>query len=91
MWLTLLQLGVPLGIVMGYAMTAIIVSFTTWKWAFWGQSVMLIILLFVYFSYPTKYYIEKSRLDEQRERAQNRNRVHDESQIIASAEERQNS
>ena len=62
MWLTLLQLGVPLGIVLGYAGTAIIINFANWRWAFWGQSALLVLLFIGYLSFPTKYYIEKSKL-----------------------------
>jgi len=64
MWLTILQLGVPLGIVLGYALTGIIVSFTTWQVAFWAQSVLLVFLFLAYFFYPSKYYMEKAKRDE---------------------------
>jgi predicted MFS family arabinose efflux permease len=59
-------LGVPLGIVLGYAGTAAIVSLD-WRYAFWGQSALLICLFVIFLSYPTKYYIEKSKLQEKME------------------------
>ena len=49
---------------LGYAGTAVIVLYTTWKYAFWGQSALLIVLFFIYMSFPTKYYIERSKLEE---------------------------
>ena len=49
---------------LGYAGTAVIVLYTSWKYAFWGQSALLIVLFFIYLSFPTKYYIEKSKLEE---------------------------
>jgi MFS family permease len=66
LWLTFLQLGVPLGIVLGYIMTGIFVSYLHWWWAFWAQSVMLGILFVAFLCFPSKYYVERSKLDEKR-------------------------
>ena len=38
LWMTLLQIAVPMGVTFGYVMTAIIISFTDWRWAFWLQT-----------------------------------------------------
>lgn len=54
----------PLGIVLGYALTGIIVSYTTWKVAFWAQSVLLIFLFLAYLFYPSKYYMERAKREE---------------------------
>ncbi len=35
LWMTLLQLAVPVGVTFGYVMTAVIVSYISWHWAFW--------------------------------------------------------
>lgn len=36
--MTLLQVAVPMGVTFGYVMTAIIVSFSDWRWSFWLQT-----------------------------------------------------
>lgn len=48
-WLTVLFLTVPLGIVVGYGITAIMMSFVSWKWAFLVETVLLIVPVCIFF------------------------------------------
>lgn len=54
-WLTFLILASPLGIVIGFGMTSIIVKYTTWKWAFWGQSLAMLPCVLAIILIPKKY------------------------------------
>lgn len=50
-------LTVPLGIVLGYGVTAVMMMFTSWKWAFMIQTVLMIAPIGVLFaSIPSQYY-----------------------------------
>ncbi len=40
LWMTLLQVAVPMGVTLGYGMTAIIITYTDWRVAFWAQTVI---------------------------------------------------
>ena len=35
-WLTTLLLGVPVGVILGYGSTAILILYVNWKWTFYG-------------------------------------------------------
>jgi hypothetical protein len=58
LWLTCLFLTVPLGIVLGYGVTFIFMTFISWKWGFMVQTVLMIAPIFLLFlSIPSKYYM----------------------------------
>lgn len=56
-WLTLIQLAVPLGIVVGYILTALLVMQLSWKYAFYLQVVLLTPSGIMFFLYPSKYFV----------------------------------
>ena len=41
-WLAVMFVSAPLGIVLGYATAAVSMTFTSWKWAFLAESILLI-------------------------------------------------
>eukprot|EP01017_Pseudomicrothorax_dubius_P033629 TRINITY_DN4519_c0_g4_i2.p1 TRINITY_DN4519_c0_g4~~TRINITY_DN4519_c0_g4_i2.p1 ORF type:complete len:516 (-),score=96.62 TRINITY_DN4519_c0_g4_i2:149-1696(-) len=55
MWLMYLQLGVPLGVVLGYIMTAVFLSWGFWKGSFYTQLVLLIPCLIAILAFENKY------------------------------------
>ena len=58
MWLSYLQVGVPIGVFLGYAVTAIfeeineIVPFITWRFSFYTQGVLLIGIIICFYNIP---------------------------------------
>jgi predicted MFS family arabinose efflux permease len=54
-WLTFLILASPLGIVIGYSMTSVIVKHVTWQWAFWAQSIAMSPCVLAVILIPKKY------------------------------------
>ena len=68
-WMTIYLLAAPLGIVFGYAMTAIFIQLTDvndifgWKWSFWSQVGLLTINISLFAGTPSKYFdIEKANM-----------------------------
>lgn len=68
-WMTVYLLASPLGIVFGYAMTAIFVSLGnnhpvfSWEWSFWTQVALLTVNISVFAGTPSKYFdIEKANM-----------------------------
>ena len=55
-WLTLSQLAVPLGIVLGYGSTAVLVSNLNWRWSFIIQAFAFVPISLLFIFYPTKYF-----------------------------------
>jgi MFS family permease len=51
LWITYLQVAVPLGVFLGYLLTSQFVLYLSWKWSFFTQVVLLIpcVVLFCYF------------------------------------------
>lgn len=65
MWLTLLFLTVPLGIVVGYVVTAVMLFSISWKWAFMVELALMIgPLAILFFTVPSKYYDTANHRDE---------------------------
>lgn len=57
MWISLFFLTVPLGIILGYGMTVAITSFASYKYAFFGQTVLIIAPITILFlAFQAKYY-----------------------------------
>lgn len=57
MWISLFFLTVPLGIILGYGMTVAITSFTSYRYAFFGQTVLMIAPITILFlAFQAKYY-----------------------------------
>eukprot|EP00347_Sterkiella_histriomuscorum_P017387 403349579 len=56
-WLTLLLLGVPLGIILGYVATSVVVLYTDWRWTFYVQSGLLIPLAICFMFTPARYIV----------------------------------
>ena len=54
-WLTYLLIASPLGVVMGYGITAAFLENIGWRWAFYTQSVLLLPSLLGIFISPKKY------------------------------------
>ena len=55
-WLTLTQLAVPLGIVIGYCSTAVLVSNLNWRISFYAQWILITPFALLFFLYPSKYF-----------------------------------
>ena len=53
--MTLLQVAVPMGVTVGYVMTAVIIQYADWRWAFYLQTFIFagcfVLVLFT----PKKY------------------------------------
>ncbi|CDW89605.1 major facilitator superfamily protein [Stylonychia lemnae] len=56
-WLTLLLLGVPLGIIIGYLSTAIIVMYSDWRLVFYIQSGFIVPLAMCFMLTPSKFIV----------------------------------
>lgn len=54
-WLTYLLIASPLGVVMGYGLTAAMLENIGWRWAFYTQSFLLLPSLIGIFITPLKY------------------------------------
>lgn len=57
LWMTLLQVAVPMGVTVGYVMTAIISTHTSWKWAFWVQT-FIFSICFVLVIFTSSRYLD---------------------------------
>lgn len=55
-WLTLVQVAVPLGIVLGYGSTAVLVSNYSWRWSFYIQVFLFIPIALLFLAYPNSYF-----------------------------------
>jgi MFS family permease len=60
MWLTLAQIAVPLGIVIGYGSTAVLVSNYSWRWSFYIQVFLFIPIALLFLLYPNSYFDRSS-------------------------------
>jgi len=54
-WLTFLILASVLGIVIGFSLTSVMVTYLTWRWSFYAQASALLPCVCGYLLYPTKY------------------------------------
>ena len=54
--MTFLQIGVPLGVVLGYVLTSLIKDLLGWTYAFIIQSIMTAVLLCLTLFVPLKYF-----------------------------------
>lgn len=55
LWMTLLQVCVPLGIVIGYGLAGFLALTVGWKYVFYGQSVLLVPPALIFISIPSCY------------------------------------
>jgi len=53
----MLLLGVPLGVILGYIMTAFLVVYVHWKWTFYIQAGLLVPLALCFMFTPARYII----------------------------------
>ena len=60
LWMTLLQVCVPLGIVIGYGAAALLTLTLGWKYVFYGQAVLLIPPA-IFFAAMPDYYLKTSK------------------------------
>ena len=60
-WLTYLLIASPLGVIMGYTMTAFFVENIGWRWSFYIQSILLVPSLIGIVLCPSKYFIISDR------------------------------
>jgi predicted MFS family arabinose efflux permease len=56
-WLTTLLIGVPLGVITGYSLTAVLILYVNWKWTFYGQAFAMIPLALFFLMTPAKYMV----------------------------------
>ena len=57
MWISFFFLAVPLGVVLGYAITIGVTSFTDYRWGFLSQTILMLVPTLVCFiSIPDFYY-----------------------------------
>ena len=56
-WLTYLLIASPLGVVMGYGLTAVFLDNIGWRWAFYIQAMLLCPSLIGIFIVPNEYFI----------------------------------
>ena len=63
MMLTMVQLAVPLGIVLGYIMSAILIENLNWKYSFYVQGVLFAPIAIVYLFYPSNFMEIKGNLE----------------------------
>lgn len=54
-WVTILLLASPVGVIAGYTLTSIMVSYATWHWSFYVQAVGIMISAIVYAFVPDRY------------------------------------
>jgi len=54
-WLTILLLAPPLGVVIGYSMTALLIAKASWHWTFYVQAVCLVPCFMGFLLTPEKY------------------------------------
>jgi hypothetical protein len=45
----------PLGVIVGYVMTAVLINESTWKWSFYIMSINMLVLSFGMMFYSNKY------------------------------------
>jgi MFS family permease len=55
-WLTFLILSSPLGIVVGFTLTSIMVSYASWHWSFWLQGILIVPCAIIFQLAPKKYF-----------------------------------
>ena len=55
MWLTVLILCGPVGVLLGYIVAAAFISNTDWRWAFYTQVAIMIPVIFAILIVPLKY------------------------------------
>lgn len=48
-------LSAPLGVIVGYVMTAVLVNESTWQWSFYVMAINMLILSFSMMFYSDKY------------------------------------
>ena len=46
----------PLGVVIGYVITAILIANFNWKWAFYMQAALMLPCIICFLMTPTKYF-----------------------------------
>lgn len=63
LWMTLLQVAVPMGVTVGYVMTAVIIQYTDWRWAFYMQ-IFIFAACFVLIMFTPKKYLDSENLSE---------------------------
>ncbi|CDW83082.1 major facilitator superfamily [Stylonychia lemnae] len=56
LWLSLLLLAPPIGVVLGYSLTAFMVYHFTWRYIFYLQSILVIPCVIAMISIPNKYF-----------------------------------
>ena len=54
-WMTILLLATPIGVLLGYILTAYSIYLATWRWTFYIQAFGFIPLLLAIFLTPIKY------------------------------------
>ena len=66
MWLTLLLLAPPIGVVFGYAMTAILIAYFSWEYVFYVQAIMIAPCVIAFLVTPSKYFDIEQALENKR-------------------------
>ena len=72
-WISYLQIGPPLGVFMGYAITAffneinVYVPFISWRWAFYVQVILLLPGLYCYTTMPSRLMATNHIINESKE------------------------
>ncbi len=56
MWLSQLLIASPVGVVVGYAFTAVAIAEMTWRWTFYFQAFMFIPCIVAFILTPQKYF-----------------------------------
>ena len=62
-WLTILQASVPLGIVIGYCMTAVLDAHGGWRLSYYIQTGLYILMFFILLIVKRKYVEEEDKDD----------------------------
>jgi len=57
LWLSLLLLAAPIGVVIGYSLTAIMIENLTWHWIFYLQTVIMVPVIFAFMFTDNKYFL----------------------------------
>jgi len=55
MWLTIFILCGPVGVLLGYIVAAAFISYTDWRWAFYLQVGVMVIVIIAMLIVPSKY------------------------------------
>ena len=55
-WMTFLILASPLGVVMGFSMTSVMVQYATWRWSFYIQAFAIVPCVIGIMMMPSRYF-----------------------------------